>query len=355
MRVRDYCGMLRRHGFRIDAARIGMALVIGQMTPWNSIMHRVQRVLYGRRIREAEIEHPPVFIIGHWRSGTTHLHELLIRDEQFGYPTTYQCFAPWHFLFSESFLARVMSVLVPSKRPMDNMAAGIERPQEDEFGLAVMGAPTMYYRMGFPKDPPEYLGTLNMQDVTPAERRKFMWAMSYFYKALTVKHQKRLLLKSPPHTGRVELLSRMYPGAKFVHISRHPYEVFPSMQRTWQALYEAQGFQLRREYGAEFDEFVHQCFEAMYQGYDQQVQGLPPDSYCEVRYDRLAADPVATLQSIYQQLGLDGFDAMRPALDEYVASLRDYQPNRLTLPAETRDQINARWAWYFERFGYQQE
>lgn len=353
MRVSDFWSMLKSHGFRVDAQRIGMALAIGQMTPWNSAMYGLQQLIYKRRIRETTIDQPPVFIIGHWRSGTTHLHELLFRDTQFGSASTYQCFAPWHFLISEAVLGRLLGVLLPSKRPMDNMATGMARPQEDEFGLAVMGAPSTYFRMGFPNDPVEHLDTLTMRDVSHEDRRKFIEAITFFYRALTLKHGKRLLLKSPTHTGRIEFLSTMFPGAKFVHISRHPYALFPSMQRTWRALYDAQGFQVRKEYGPEFDELVHRTYEALYDHYDEQADALPADQYCEVRYEELAADPLGVVQSIYESLNLEGYESMRPALEEYVSSLKDYQPNRLKTPEHAQDEIDRRWSWYFQRFGYE--
>lgn len=353
MRFPHFWRMMRRHAFRVDPQRWAMALIIGQMTPWNSALYGLNQLWHRRRIRETVVDKPPVFIIGHWRSGTTHLHELLIRDSQFGYATTYQCFAPWHFLVSEWILARLLGFLLPAKRPMDNMATGMDRPQEDEFGLAVMGAPSMYYRMGFPNDPAEHLDTLNMNNVSAQDRRAMMDAINYFYKALTAKHQKRLLLKSPPHTGRIRFLSKMYPGAKFVHISRHPYAVFPSMQRCWQALYEAQGFQIRTEYGPEFDEFVHRTYEAMYDDYDLQTAELAPENYCDIRYEKLAADPVASLKAIYQQLELDGYDQMLPELEKYLETQKDYQPNQLSLPPERKAEIDDRWGWYFERFGYE--
>ena len=80
--------------------------------------------------------------LGHWRTGTTYLHELLIRDPRHSYPTTYQCLAPGHFLISEAWLPKVFFFFVPSRRPMDNMPAGWDRPQEDEFGLCLLGAPS---------------------------------------------------------------------------------------------------------------------------------------------------------------------------------------------------------------------
>jgi hypothetical protein len=55
--------------------------------------------LYERRrhhdaVRRPALETPPVFVIGHWRSGTTHLHTLLCQDPRSGYVTTYQAIAP---------------------------------------------------------------------------------------------------------------------------------------------------------------------------------------------------------------------------------------------------------------------
>ena len=82
---------------------------------------------------------PPIFILGHWRTGTTLLHEFMIRDERFGYPTTYECMDPNHFLLTEGLFTRWLNFLVPTHRPMDNMKAGFDRPQEDEFALCMLG------------------------------------------------------------------------------------------------------------------------------------------------------------------------------------------------------------------------
>ncbi len=84
MRTRAYVRMLSRNGYRIHPARWPMALIYAQMSPWNSGLHRLQQLFFGRKIRETRIKHPPIFLIGHWRSGTTHLHELMIRDELAG-------------------------------------------------------------------------------------------------------------------------------------------------------------------------------------------------------------------------------------------------------------------------------
>ena len=352
MRTRAYFRMLSRNGWRIHPARWPMAAIYGQMAPWNSGLYRIQQACYGKRIDKTRIKRPPIFVIGHWRSGTTHLHELLIRDERFAYPTTYECFVPHHFLITGAVLPKMFKFLLPRQRPMDNMAAGFARPQEDEFGMVSMGAPTTYYRTAFPNEQVPHMDTLNTRDFSPEDREAFREALVYFLKALTFGKEKRLVLKSPPHTGRVEMLSEWFPGAKFVHISRHPYAIFPSMKHTWMALDAAQGFQFRDDYGPEMDEFIFDSYERMYRDFDEQRSAVADEDWCEVRYEDVAADPVAQVEKIYEQLDLAGFDHARPELERYVATLREYKPNKLSIEPELKAQIDERWGWYMDRFGY---
>jgi hypothetical protein len=99
----------------------------------------VQEAFLGPRIRRTLIREAPLFIIGHWRTGTTLLHELLILDPRHTHPTTHECLEPNHCLLTEKLLTLALQFLEPSHRPMDNMATGWDRPQEDEFALCMMG------------------------------------------------------------------------------------------------------------------------------------------------------------------------------------------------------------------------
>ena len=121
-----------------------VAVIITLVSPFHTLLRLIQEVIYGRRVRRTEIREAPLFIIGHWRTGTTLLHELLILDPRHTFPTTYECLAPHHFLLTEKWLARLFTFLLPSRRPMDNMAVGFDRPQEDEFALAILGLPSPY-------------------------------------------------------------------------------------------------------------------------------------------------------------------------------------------------------------------
>jgi hypothetical protein len=353
MRVRDYTRMMFRNRFRVHPKWWGMIFTVGLATVVNSTLHRIQRLFLGRKLDATAIDKPPVFIIGHWRSGTTFMHELMVRDEQFAYSTTYECFAPYHFILTESFMPKLLWFTVPPKRPMDNMATGFDHPQEDEFALCAMGSPTPYFKMAFPNHPPVYMDSLDMESVSKEDKEHFSESMMTFVRALTYRHRKRLVLKSPPHTGRIELLSKLFPGAKFIHIVRHPYSLVPSTRRTWEALDRAQGFQVPRH--EHLNEFIFECYERMYNGFEQQRSKIPADNICDVRYEDFVKDPVTQLESIYNKLDLGDFEPVRQNLSEYLESQRDYKTNRHELDPELRAEIDRRWADYMKKYGYLDE
>ncbi len=154
--------LLKTHGFAVHPTRWALAGIVTGFSVGNSLLAALQNLGYRRKIEATKIEHPPVFIIGHWRSGTTLLHELMAYDDRFCFPTTYECFVPHHHLLTEWFVSRFLRFVLPNKRPMDNMEAGWDHPQEDEFALMSLGVPTVYERIAFPNHRIRFMETLDM-------------------------------------------------------------------------------------------------------------------------------------------------------------------------------------------------
>jgi hypothetical protein len=353
LRISDWFSLCARHGFRIHPFRWPMAAIITSITPFNSSAALLQKIWFGNYIDRTRIETPPVFVVGHWRSGTTLLHELLSNDSRFATPNTYQCMAPHHTYVTEWLIGKYMGWLVPKQRPMDNMAAGFDRPQEDEFALLALGAPTPYARMAFPNDKPDYSETLNLDETAPADVERFQQALTYFMKLITLqtKH-KQLLLKSPPHTGRIGHFARWYPGAKFIHIARHPFSLFLSTMRLWESLDDVQGLQVANH--KHDREYVFDCFERMYRGYEKQRNEIPPGDLYELKYEDLVKDPVGECEKIYSHLKLGNFETVREKIVKHMEGQKDFKKNKHpAMDAETEAEIRRRWAGYFERFGYE--
>lgn len=351
MRFRSWMNVLARNDFDVSFTKLHTASSITCISGLNSLLAGLDRLLYSKKVAKVDITQPPVFILGHWRAGTTFLHELLIRDPNHTFPNTYQCFVPHHFVFTESWLAPLTSLLIPRRRPMDNMAAGWKRPQEDEFALCSLGVPTPYLTMLFPKRGPADMEYLDLHDLSDQERAKWREELHGFFRRVTYRDPRRIIVKSPPHTARVRTLKELYPDAKFVHIVRDPYELFISTLGLWKSLNEVQRMQTLGDQ-AWLEEFVLSTLERMYAAFEADRELLGENQLVELKYEDLVQNPLQRMESLYSQLQLGDFSLVKPALENHLADVKNYRPNQYDLPEEQRRVIRERWAGYIERYGY---
>jgi hypothetical protein len=348
--VSGWYGLLWRNHFAVGPTRVFMAMILCVISFINSFLWLLQTLLLGRKIRETRIREAPVFVLGHWRSGTTLLHELLVLDPRHTYPDTYSCFAPNHFLFSARIFKWWLRFLLPSKRPMDDMSVGWQHPQEDEWAMCNMGVRSPYLSFVFPNRPPQCQEYLDLREVPPPALDRWKRALVWFLTCLTVQNPKRIVLKSPPHTCRVKTLLEIFPDARFVHIVRDPYVIFPSTLKTFLQMSRYHGLQAPNGKGLE--ERVFQTFNHMYEVFEEDRELVDPAHFCEVRYEDLVRDPVGQMQMVYQRLDLGDFEAARLAVEDYAARTKDYKTNRFELDPSTRDEITRRWGAFIERYGY---
>ncbi len=347
---------LLQQGGMPDWSRLLTAASVTLTTPVNTAGAWLQRAWFGRRLAEAELHGPPVFIIGHWRSGTTLLHELMVLDERLSSPSTFQCFAPHHFLVSEWFFRRFASWLLPGKRPMDNMRAGWDRPQEDEFALLNLGLPSPYRQIAFPNNGPVDLDYLTLDNISPEAREAWMQALRQFMQAVSVATGRPLVIKSPTHTGRIGHLAQEFPEAKFVHITRDPRALFPSTCRLWQSLWEVQGLQRPNpeQLQSSLEEYVTECLQRMYDGFHRARPSVDPSRLIDIRYEDLIETPVATMRRVYETLRLSDFEPAQAAVEAWAENEHQaYQTNQHQLDEATEARIRHRWADYFSRYGYE--
>jgi omega-hydroxy-beta-dihydromenaquinone-9 sulfotransferase len=342
--------LLARNRFAIHPAYWYIAVIVTVVSVGHTVLRILQNVVWGRTVRRTAIDEPPIFIIGHWRTGTTLLHELLIHDERFGYPNYYQCLAPTDFLLTEGLITKYMKFLMPAHRPMDNMKIGFDRPQEDEFALCLLGAGSPYDTIAFPNRPPQSQEFLELVNLPPRQLRRWRRIFKNYLRTLTCKLKKRLVLKSPPHTARIPVLKQMFPGALFVHIVRDPYVVYPSTVNLWRTLFQTHGMQ--KPTGAGLEDHVLETYVRMYQRLEEGRTLLDPRQFYELRYEDLIGDPVGEMKKLYAHFGLGGFEAYRPRLETYLASVKGYKTNRYQLTPEERDTVTRRWGATIRQYGY---
>lgn len=350
--VRDYSRLMIENRFQVHPSKWAMAFLVGGCSIINSTLAAGQSFLYSQKIAEIELTQPPVFVIGHWRSGTTLMHELIGLDPQFAFPTNFDAFVPRHLLVSRYFLYPLVKLLLPSRRPMDNMKLDASYPQEDDFALCSMGAPTPYRRIAFPnRDNPHY-NYLNLSDESPEKQEALRRSLSLFFKILTIRYNQRLVLKSPPHTGRVKQLMKWFPGAKFIHMTRNPYDLVPSTMRLWRLLDSIQGFQLPKYSDNQLRSYIHQCKDSMYQSYLSVRSSIPKDQLFEIQFESLVNSPVDQMERLYTQLELGNSEAVKDRITAYFESRKSHQKNRLAIDETLKIEIDDRWAEYQQNFGY---
>ncbi|MEX2358883.1 MAG: sulfotransferase [Pirellulaceae bacterium] len=353
MRLRTWLSLLAKHRCAIHPLKLGLAATVTAFAASNSINYRLQNMLYGKRLKKVELKQPMIFILGHWRSGTTYLHELISLDDRFASPNTIQCFAPAMFLMYGRLIERWLNFMMPRNRPMDNMQMGFQKPQEDEFALSNMGEPSTYLRMAFPNHDLANNDYLDLRELTSEELAHWKATLDRFLRMVTLQEDKPLILKSPTHTGRIAYLSEMYPQAKFIHIARDPYDVYPSTIRLWQTMDEVQSFQVPKN--VDYSEYVFRSFERMYNAYNDGVTQIAPERICQTRYEDMVKDPVGELGRIYSELKLADYDQVRSKIEAATEASKDYKKNEHQLNEATRREVNRRWGHYFEKYGYEME
>ena len=352
MRLGTWARELARNRLAISPSRIPMTCAITGFTAMNSVLAGLERVVYGRKIDAVKLNEPPLFILGHWRAGTTFLHELMIRDPAHTYFTTYQCFTPHHFVLTEKWLVPWIDAFAPEQRPMDNMAAGWDRPMEDEFALQCLGVPTPYLFAMFPNRGEVYPEYLSLRELSVKQREKWKHELRQFCKRIALRDNRRLVIKSPAHTARVRTLLEMFPDAKFVHISRDPYALYRSTVGLWRSLNAEEGLQAVRD-ESWVGPFVIDSLRRMYDAYLEDRELLDANQLVELRYEDLVDDPKSQLRAIYERLALGDFSRVEPALDAHLADVKNYRTNRHSMDDETRDLIRGEWSRYFDEFGYE--
>ena len=159
-----------------------------------------------------------MFVLGHWRSGTTLLHNLLTLDPQFTYPNLYQVLYSGHFLTTQRWVAPLTQWMLPKTRIVDNMPADWNMTQEDEIALLLTTGMSPYLMLLFQDDRSRYERYFSLSRLSPQELAIWKKSLLLFLKKMTYQHRRQIVLKSPGHTYRIPLLLKMFPGAKFIYI-----------------------------------------------------------------------------------------------------------------------------------------
>ena len=318
----------------------------------NSNRLRKEERVYFEAIRQTKIKQDPIFILGHWRSGTTLVQNLLLLDKQFAFPTVYQCNYPFTFLSIEPIITKIYKDHDSIARPMDDVKVSPISPGEEEFALAALTLQSPLIAWIFPHREDYYDRYLTFQNVAIEEVEHWKSAFLFYIKKLTYRYERQLLLKSPPNTARVKLLLELFPNAKFIHIHRNPYVVFQSTQRLYEkALSNAL---MQRPKTHNIAPGIIKRYALMYDAFFEQRELIPANNFIEIKFEELEQDKIGQVEKIYNQLNINGFETLLPSLKEYVASISNYRKNKHpAIEDSLKAQIINSWKRSFKEWGYE--
>jgi len=160
----------------------GLIILIGTPFRW------IEYLIFSSKIKKYKFTEEPIFILGHWRSGTTLLHNLLCQDPRAGFLTTYHSLFT-HHLASKWLFKSFMRAAMPKKRPVDNVALSVDYPQEDEFAIGNINPWSYYYFWYFPRNNVQfYEKYVRFHQVPKEVKKKLERRLSASYHKSLVKH-----------------------------------------------------------------------------------------------------------------------------------------------------------------------
>ncbi len=305
-----------------------------------------------RKIENQPLPEDPLFILGHWRSGTTFVHNVFACDKHFGYTTTYQTVFPHLVLWGQPFFKKNMAMLMPDKRPTDNMELRPDLPQEEEFALSNMMPYTYYNFWFFPQRWMEYCDRfLTFEKITEEERAVFKEVFMRLVKvSLANTGGTQYLSKNPPHTGRVRTLVEMFPNAKFIYLKRNPYTVFESTRSFFTNTIKP--LKLQDISDEQIVANIVEAYKRLYDRYEADKVCIPEGNLVEIKFEDFEKNAFDLTKDIYQRLNLKGFDEAEADIKKYLDKKKGYKKNKYQYAESTVKIVEENWNKALEEWDY---
>ncbi len=327
---------------------------IGLINLINKPFRAYERHFINPGFKDVELENEPIFILGHWRSGTTFLHNLLCSNPDMGYVTTFQSVFP-DTLFNKAgnfIFENFMRLLIPATRKGDNVKLSPDYPQEEEFALGSNVPISYYYFWMFPQEAQSFYDRY-VRFLKVSENDYLMWKEEYLLqikKAIVNTNGKYFLSKNPPHTARIKVLLEMFPNAKFIHIHRNPVIVFLSTQHFFRTMLP--NLQLQHMSSEKLDDLIFSIYKQMMHSYMDERSLIPKENLVEIAFEDLEENPLSTIKSIFDTLNIADFEKSEASIRDYIDSKKGYKKNAHKIEQNTLDKILNEWDFAMKEWGY---
>jgi hypothetical protein len=338
----------------IDIRYYPRSWYIGIRSGLASPLNLLEKKMYDMKSSKLKVN-SPVFILGHWRSGTTLLHYILSNDQQFGFLTTQHVTFPHRYLSLTRHIEKIFHKIIPPQgRRFDAMKVGPLSPQEEEFALACSSKFSYYHRFYFPRNYRDFYRYLTFEGVESSEIASWKESVLGLYEKITYssKNENMILLsKNPPFTGKIKYLLELFPDAKFVHIYRNPYTTFLSSVRLFRSLTNMLSLQTIQE-NMDYEESVFDSYTQLMEAFIAQKSLIPEKNIIEIKFEDLEKEPFREIERLYSDLNLTCSADAKERIKKYIASVQSYKKNSYLLSEELAEKIYSRLSFTIDRWGY---
>ncbi len=305
----------------------------------------LQFILYSGKINNTKLAKSPVFILGHYRSGTTLLHKMMACDEQFGFLTNYDMICPNSSLLFGKPLQQIIQFLINKLQIktafFNNVIPQLSEPAEEDRYLINKGSAfSPYWGFIFPKSK-----WLNFSENSNDQHYYERWKSEYekTFKFISYKNNgKQLVLKNPPNTERIRLILELFPDAKFIYIYRNPFHLFYSMRNMWKkAILKYYCLQNLSE--SELEDVIFQHYNHLISQYENEKELIPDKNLVEVQFEELESHPLLLIKRIYYELNIPDFEIAEVRIRQQIQEEKKYKKFEYKFSTETYERIKSQW------------
>jgi len=348
--TKKWLKLLEKNG-GVDKDYFARGAFITLLSIFTSPARYLFKIKYCSKIKNTKSIHPPVIIVGHWRTGTTYLHELLSQDPQFCYVSLWNTLLPDSFLILEPF-KNFLSNFLPKQRPMDEIKVDIDGPYEEEAGIAVLNEWSFFHCLHFPRNAEEqYVKSIHLENLTKQEIKKWKDNYLQFMKTVSFANNgKRLLIKNPANTARIPILQELFPNAKYIHIYRNPYKVYLSTIKMRTRVLDKLALQNSNK--KEIEKQVTNNYIRLMKNFFDQKKHIQKNNLIEVKYEDLVSNPIRQVEKIYSKLNINGLEAALPEMKNYLERQKDYKVNVYKIDKKIIKHVQDKWDFTLKLWDY---